>query len=368
MSNQHEDLTQKFSTWGDKLLQHADRLNEIQNQRQIRPITVQLALTEVCDSDCPFCSVAGRPIKSRMPWATVVQVLDDFSDLGAKAVELTGGGNPMLYSDSGKDINDVIMYARSCGLDVGLITNSHNLKRLHRHVHPSLTWVRISLIQLDEGREPEDFDFNGFPEDRLGFSYIIYENPTWPEPTPDSMSRTGRAYEGTTQETIRRIARLVELHPQVKFVRLAGDCLVQGDNKRVASKWKPVVDEIDRWGKFFLKDIQDQDVPYDAACYVGLLRPYVSAHPDGGDYQVDICSSYVLNKRTYDLDYSLCSTRDIINTWRWLNRRFKNDGYPYQVKGNGGHGWCATCHHCFYQNNNRLIHTVATELPDRNFA
>lgn len=350
MSNQHEELTQKFSTWGDKLLQHADRLNEIQNHRQIRPITVQLSLTEVCDSNCPFCSVAARPIKSRMPWEKVVKILADFKILGAKAVELTGGGNPMLYSDQGKDINSVVAFAASQGYDVGLITNSHNLKYLNPNVHGLLDWVRVSLAQLDEGVPPEDYDFNGFPENKLGFSYIIYE--------------------GTTPDSISRIARLVELHPDVKFVRMAGDCLVQGDNKRIAAIWRPVVDAIDHWGKFFLKDIQDQDVPFDSACYVGMLRPYVSAHPDGGDYQVYICSSHVLNTRTYDLAYSLCSVDDIISTWERMNATFgiAVGNRPYQVNRNSGWGWCATCKHCFYANNNRLIHTVATELPDKNFA
>ncbi|KKK57144.1 hypothetical protein LCGC14_3057440, partial [marine sediment metagenome] len=328
------------------------------------PITVQICPTEFCGSDCPFCSVAARPIKSRMPWEKVVKVLTDFKTLGAKALEITGGGDPMLYSDQGKDINDVVTLAAGLGYDVGLITNSHNLKRLKPIVHRYLNWVRISLIQLDEGKEPEDYDFNGFPEDRLGFSYIIYETDGIGE-----MSRTGRAYVGTTPKTMGKIAHLVDLHPQVKFVRLAGDCLTQGDNKRIAAKWKPAVDAIDRWGKFFLKDIQDQDVPFDDGCYVGMIRPYVAAPPEGGNpYQVYICSSYVLENRNYDLTYSLCDVDGIIPAWERMNKRFQEKGYPYQVKGNGGRGWCATCNHCFYKNNNRLIHTVVTELPDKNFA
>lgn len=301
-----------------------------------------------------------------MPWDSVVKVLADFRRLGAKAVEITGGGNPMLYSDSRRDINDVIRLAGDMGYDIGLITNSHDLSRLTTQSHELLSWLRISLIQLDEGCEPEDYSFAGFPTEKLGFSYIIYET----EGTPDVMSRTGWAYQGTTPETIRRIARLVELHPEVKFVRLAGDCLVQGDNKRIAAKWRPVVEEIDRWGKFFLKDIQDFDVPFDTACYVGLIRPYVAAHPDGAPnpHQVYPCSSFVLNTRTYDIDYALCSVDEIIPAWERMNRRFQETGYPYEVKGNNGTGWCATCRHCFYQNNNRLVHTVATPLPDKNFA
>ena len=129
--NKHEILTQKYSTWGDKLLQHTDVLYSMQNDRIIKPITIQLAPIEACDSDCPFCSVAARPIKSYLPFAKIQQVLNDFKDLGAKSVELTGGGNPLLYRDrdSGANINDVIEYANSLGYNIGIITNSHSFKR-----------------------------------------------------------------------------------------------------------------------------------------------------------------------------------------------------------------------------------------------
>jgi len=361
----HEEMTQQYSTWGDKLLQHADRLDEIQNERMLRPITVQLAPTEVCSSDCPFCSVAGRPVKTRMPWNVVEGVLRDFADLGAKSVEITGGGDPMLYSHSSHNINDVVELASVLGLDVGIITNSHSLKRIDPNLHRGIQWIRISLIQLDEGVEPEDYDFNGFPEERMGLSYIIYET----DGTPDILSRTNRAYQGTTPETIQRLARLVELHPDVKFVRLAGDCLMQGNNKLVGEQWRPVIDEIDKWGKFFLKDIQDQDIPYDQACYMGAIRPYVAAHPKGGEYppQVYVCTSHVLENRVYDLDYSLGNATNVPEIWERMNKNFRQLGYPYAVRSSPGCGWNVSCSHCFYQNNNRLLHTVATELPDKNF-
>ena len=33
MENKHKDLTQKYSTWGDKLLQHTDVLHSIQKDK-----------------------------------------------------------------------------------------------------------------------------------------------------------------------------------------------------------------------------------------------------------------------------------------------------------------------------------------------
>ena len=99
MENKHKDLTQKYSTWGDKLLQHTDVLHSIQKDKIFKPITIQLSPTETCSSGCPFCSVAERPLKSYLPMVKIRKVLDDFKYLGAKSVEITGGGEPMLYRD-----------------------------------------------------------------------------------------------------------------------------------------------------------------------------------------------------------------------------------------------------------------------------
>lgn len=364
MSN-NEELTQKFSTWGDKLLQHADVLHTLQRDGRIVPITVQLAPTEVCDSDCPFCSVAGRPIKSSMPFNQVEKCLYDFQMLGAKSIEITGGGNPLLYNSQGKNINDIIRLAHSLKLKIGIITNSHDLKYLNDSVHDLLSWVRVSLIQLDEGVKPEEYNFRDFPLEKLGFSYIIYNGTGG---VPDSLSRTKKPYYGTTVESIKNIAKLVELNPGIKFVRIAGDCLIKGNNVTIKEQWQDVINEVDKHGKFFIKDIGNDDGPYEHGCYVGGIRPYIAANPKGGDYQVYICTSHVLNSRTYDLDYSLGKVEDVLKIWGTMSENLRKGLPPYEVKGNGGKNWCGTCNYCYYKFNNKLLHTVVTKLPDGDFA
>jgi hypothetical protein len=361
----NHELTQKYSTWGDKLLQHTDVLFTIQNRKRFDPITVQLAPCEVCDSDCPFCSVAGRPLKSYMPFKKIQKLLLDFYILGAKSVEITGGGNPYLYYDKEekKDINDIIEYANSLHYSIGIITNTHSLKRLKPENFDKIDWIRISLIKLDEGKNPEDYEFNGFPINKLAFSYIIYETGG----VMDSMSRTKKAYQGTNKETIERIAKLVELNPGIKFVRIAGNCLIKGNNQKIKDQYSDIIEAIDKHNKFFIKDIGLDDSPFNDGCYVGMIRPYVAPSPHGDDYRVYTCTSHVLQKRVYDLDYSLCSVDDLLNTWDKLNENFKTKGYPYEVKGNQGQNWCDTCKYCYYKFNNELLHTVANEMPDKNF-
>ena len=59
---------------------------------------------------------------------------------------------------------------------------------------------------------------------------------------------------------------------------------------------------------------------------------------------------------------------DVVGIWDRANENFRRTGYPYEVKGNGGRGWIDTCKFCFYQPNNKVLHTVANEMPDKNFA
>lgn len=367
MSKTHEEKTQLYSTWGDKLLQHTDVLYELQKNKTIKPITIQLAPVETCDSDCPFCSVAARPLKSRMSYDEISMTLKKFKDLGAKSIEITGGGNPLLYKDAKnkKNINDVINLAFQLGYDIGIITNSHDItKFLIDEVYEKISWLRISLIKLDEGKNPEDYNFGNFPRNKLGFSYIIYDSTG---PGPDELSRTRKPYKGTSVDSIEKMAKLVELNPEVKFVRIAGNCLIKGNNADVRDKWKSVVQKIDKLEKFFIKDIGNNDSPYNDGCYVGGIRPYIAPSPEGGSYQVYTCTSHVLNKRNYDLKWSLGSINEIDSIWRQMSENLKNDKAPYELENNKGKNWCDTCKFCYYKFNNKLLHTVASDLPDKNF-
>jgi len=361
-----EDKTQQYSTWGDKLLQHTDVLHSIQVHKEFKPITIQLAPCEMCDSDCPFCSVAARPLKSYMEWDKLVKMLQEFKELGAKSLEITGGGNPLLYRDrkEKKNINDLVELAYGLGYKIGIITNSESIPRhIKPEVYHMIDWIRISLIKLDEGKDPEDYNFGDFPVEKMGLSYIIYDGSD----TPDELSRTNKVYTGTTAETIRRIAKVVELNPEVKFVRLAGNCLIKGNNAAVRDEYKEIVDEVNKLDKFFIKDIGYDDDPYNAGCYVGAIRPYIAPHPQGGDYQVYTCTSHVLNHRTYDMNYSLGSTDEVLSIWKQMDISYAKNGYPYEINGNKGDNWKDECKYCYYKFNNKLLHTVAQEMPDKDF-
>lgn len=363
----YEDKTQRFSTWGDKLLQHADVLYSIQKEKKFKPITIQLAPTEACDSDCPFCSVANRPLKSYLPFTKIQKLLYQFKLLGAKSLEITGGGNPLLYRDKNNNasINDIIAYAATLDYKIGIITNTENLERhLSPSVYDKIDWIRISMIKLDEGKNPEDYNFGTFPRHKLGLSYIIYET----DGKIDPCSRTKRAYEGTTKASIEKIAKVIELNPELKFCRIAGNALISGHQIIAREKFGDVISSLNHYDKFFIKEIWDNDKPYDEGCYVGMIRPYIAPSPSGDDYQVYVCTSHVLEDRTYKKEFSLGSIDDVLSIWEKANSLYEKTAYPYEIRNNKGKSWCTACNSCFYYNNNKILHTVAQKMTDGDFA
>jgi hypothetical protein len=50
-----------------------------------------------------------------------------------------------------------------------------------------------------------------------------------------------------------------------------------------------------------------------------------------------------------------------------MNHNYAELGYPYEIKSNCGKDWVDSCKYCYYKFNNKLLHTVAQEMPDKNF-
>lgn len=332
MKTDYHQQTQAYSTWGDKLLQHTDRLHDIQKHRVFRPITLQLAPTEACDSDCPFCSVGNRP-KGKIPFSDVVSGVNQFAELGCKSVEITGGGNPLIYRDGDKTINDVINVCHVNGLKIGVITNTEVISRhMSKESVDKCSWIRVSLAKLDEGFGPDDYDLSAVTDGKLGLSYIVHTQ--------------------TTPKTFEMMKAIVEKYPAVKFVRVAADCLTH-ESVTFKDKWGDLISSLG--DKFFIKEINDNYHAFQGGCWVGMLRPYWTST---GIY---ICTSHVLMKRTYLPEYKLCDWDGITEAWESMNARFKAGKNPYEID-------VSSCGNCYYKNNNQLLSTVLNELPDKDFA
>jgi radical SAM protein with 4Fe4S-binding SPASM domain len=146
----------------DKAAAFPDRIEALRRGEQIAPVHLHLILSDLCNLDCPLCAyrssgyssnqrfgvvdaktgfVNHNPIRM-LPTKLVLQTLDEFKEMGGKAVEFTGGGEPTLHPSFAA----IVWHAQQIGLDTALVTNGIGLQRkLPPELLVALKWLRISI-------------------------------------------------------------------------------------------------------------------------------------------------------------------------------------------------------------------------------
>src|SRR5574340_919997 len=102
-----------------KLYKHLDRLQRIQSGIPA-PTQLHLSPTNKCNTRCVYCCFDERDRSLELDLDTIQHALVAFRNLGLKSCEITGGGEPTLYTH----INPLIDFARSLGLRLGMNSNA----------------------------------------------------------------------------------------------------------------------------------------------------------------------------------------------------------------------------------------------------
>src|SRR5262245_34097060 len=152
-----------------KIVHHPDRIAAMREGRQPAPLQVQIVLSDLCNQHCSFCSyrTPGYPSNELfphvdpatgaveanprrfLPTAKAFEVLDDCRDLGVKAIDFTGGGEPTLHPDHAALFDRTL----ALGLDLALVTNG---TRLSERVLDLLAQAKFVRFSLDAGT-PETY-------------------------------------------------------------------------------------------------------------------------------------------------------------------------------------------------------------------
>lgn len=107
---------------------------------------VEMDLTNRCQLKCKFCTFKYIDDRSDIDTEKAEKAIFDMAKMGVKAINFTGGGEPTLH----KDFNRIVLFAKRCGLDVGLFTNGFNLSiGACDAILSSCHWVRISVDASD---------------------------------------------------------------------------------------------------------------------------------------------------------------------------------------------------------------------------
>src|SRR5512143_1035448 len=110
---------------------------------------LDIALTTSCNFTCGYCrGDPGR--RKRMPVGEVTAIIDNFRELGLRAIRLDGG-EPFLYGDG---LFAILEHARARGVQVGIFTNGSLLteaavEKLSRHPGLEL-FVTLHTVNREE--------------------------------------------------------------------------------------------------------------------------------------------------------------------------------------------------------------------------
>jgi MoaA/NifB/PqqE/SkfB family radical SAM enzyme len=106
-----------------------------------------------------------------MPRDKALELIEDLSNIGTKAVTFSGGGEPLLH----KDIVEIMTKTVSSGLDLSIITNGQLLAGERAEVLGKAKWVRISMDytsaeQMASSRNVPDRSFDSVMQNIKNFS------------------------------------------------------------------------------------------------------------------------------------------------------------------------------------------------------
>lgn len=308
-----------FTSTGNKLLRHGALLDDWGSGIP-KAQSLQVALTEKCTLRCEFCSVVNREKTYEIAYGDLLKATKKFIDLGIKTVEITGGGDPLLYPK----LNDYLSYLLTADVQVGIITNGIGInKKIHPELMAKLSWIRISSNVLDYKDEIEiPKNFNG----TLGFSYC------W----TDGLS---------TEEQLLKI-KTIALENNVQYIRMVPNCLAT--KEELQKQHELLVPLVDKLGEPFFYQQKEFGTPN--KCYWGYMKPFL--YCDGYVYP---CSSTVLNAN---------ADKQFNPSYRWYHWEDISKIYEKEIISAVN---TKDCTHCVFCDQNDMLEYALNKQPHENF-
>lgn len=149
-----------------KFVHHLDHLKGIVNGDCIAPLHISVWPTIKCQFNCPYCCCKYDKNKfSELNINEFKDAVDVLVKYGTKALEFSGGGEPLLW----KHFCEAVEYVYYQGIKLSLITNGIEIPNIPRYVLEMFSWIRVSLQSLNHAKK---IDFKNIPT-RVSASYIL---------------------------------------------------------------------------------------------------------------------------------------------------------------------------------------------------
>lgn len=148
--------------------------NVLDGNGKIMPRHIVLYPTNRCTRNCSYCSCGKADRNLELDIYEIYDILDYFKGLGARAITLTGGGEPTLH----ENFESIYIYAIYLGYSIGLITNGdllYSSKLNNKMLNNHLSFCRVSLDheKLYAADDTIKYASSNLPDVDVSFSHVV---------------------------------------------------------------------------------------------------------------------------------------------------------------------------------------------------
>lgn len=287
----------KYTSTGIKFWRHPEAMNKF---RQGFPsvLCTHISPEGACNLKCSYCSVTYRKVSNRLNIDTIKDYVLQLKRVGLKSVILTGGGEPTIYPH----FNELVEWLKvDQGLDIGLITNGTQARRVSHQIWRHFSWIRISINIFDGWEDKIIIPRRLVNSDAVVGSSFVF--------TVDHENLTD-----IDAALLKRVAKVARYNG-AQYVRLLPNCLLPQTDLIESHAWlSKAIRELD--DDIFFHQRKLHGAPQCSSCHQSRFRPYLSEVPYQGSSEpgsVYPCDSVVLNDEVAQFvdKYQLCAPGDV---------------------------------------------------------
>lgn len=295
VGRQPSAMEHRFTSTGIKFWKHQESMESYRAGTGRTVISTHIAPEGRCNLTCSYCSVSERTFHSTIELPRIQEYVRKLASRGLRAVILTGGGEPTLY----KPFNELGEWILDQGLELSLITNGTQFRRVSDRILANLTWVRVSMNNFKDWERKITV-----PRDRIGPNTTVGMSVCY-------------SSENKDPDFLRHVAAKAAEH-DVAYVRVLPDCMLpQAELIREHQRLNELFASVPGGERFF-HQFKIHGAPCQSRCHQSFFRPYLSEAIDpetGKAGLVFPCDSVVLNDQAqaFRPKYALCAPEDILD-------------------------------------------------------
>ncbi len=287
----------------------------------INPVHIQLIPTNRCNGHCSWCVCRNVDRHEELSSEELWDIATTFYGWGARAVTLTGGGEPTLHEGLPRLIGNM----GRLGYKIGMVTNGFYMPDSLVAVGQHLTYIRVSNATRELGSVTNRAEYVAslFPTTDIGISYTV----TADVDVVDARSIAECACDVPNITYVRYVTDLTDVDEAVL-------AMTQLESNLSAISPKLIFEYRNRFET-------------GGRCRVGLLKPLIG--PDGYIYP---CCGVNVADIPGTISWSM-SPRARMCHWRDFQSASSFDG--------------SQCQRCYYGEYNRVLALMTTSIGHRDF-